>query len=490
MQINLASASKIGFLLLVHSVSAQSFFGLQNSNYGGIHTAVTNPSLITMMDYQRSANISTIGFSAENNYVSLETPFSAWQLLRGKVPQQYKKADGSSGEGSIDWQSSWLKEDRNGDNINANLNLEYRGPSYANHYGRLIWGLGMRTKYTANLDGITPEMIGWAKNLIDSQSINNINQISAQKFSVFVNSYQEYSGLLAIRIVDNAKVKLGIGTNLKLILGNGNFKLQNSGVLLNVKGIDSIGISGGQMQVSYTENNLFQQLSGGVLAGSLPRFRDISGVGYGFDLGFTLLLGDNMTKTKKDRSKVKDYRMKIAAALLDLGRIGYSNKNQGFIIDGSKNFSIPIQTPEFILAASKGVNSVVDYTKEKAIQDGAYINQPEEVKIILPTTLQLQFDYQVVSMFNVAAQLTQAIDLNNPYQIQSNSSLVVVPRFEHAWFELSAPISLYNNYRSFGFGGFLRLGPVFLGTDNIIKSINPSKLQGVNFYFGISTLLR
>ncbi len=110
MQINLASASKIGFLLLVHSVSAQSFFGLQNSNYGGIHTAVTNPSLITMMDYQRSANISTIGFSAENNYVSLETPFSAWQLLRGKVPQQYKKADGSSGEGSIDWQSSWLRK--------------------------------------------------------------------------------------------------------------------------------------------------------------------------------------------------------------------------------------------------------------------------------------------------------------------------------------------------------------------------------------------
>jgi hypothetical protein len=67
--------------------------------------------------------------------------------------------------------------------------------------------------------------------------------------------------------------------------------------------------------------------------------------------------------------------------------------------------------------------------------------------------------------------------------------LVVVPRIETKWFEISTPISIYENYSQFGFGAFVRVGPVFVGTDNMLKSLNTTSHTGMNMYFGISSVL-
>jgi hypothetical protein len=65
----------------------------------------------------------------------------------------------------------------------------------------------------------------------------------------------------------------------------------------------------------------------------------------------------------------------------------------------------------------------------------------------------------------------------------------VVPRFEHRWFELSTPLSFYDNYEQFGIGIFTRIGPIFIGSDNFLKSFTSNTYSGMNLYFGISSLL-
>jgi outer membrane protein OmpA-like peptidoglycan-associated protein len=54
------------------------------------------------------------------------------------------------------------------------------------------------------------------------------------------------------------------------------------------------------------------------------------------------------------------------------------------------------------------------------------------------------------------------------------------------WLELSFPLSLMNNYGDFAFGTMLKLGPVFVGSDNIGGFVNSGKPFGTNVYAGMA----
>jgi hypothetical protein len=90
--------SKLALFAVLLCVSkwtkAQTFFGLQNSNYAGVNAIYTNPALVTNMNHQRSANIGGLGVNIDNNYVSLETPFSFWALVNNDVDDKYKDQNG------------------------------------------------------------------------------------------------------------------------------------------------------------------------------------------------------------------------------------------------------------------------------------------------------------------------------------------------------------------------------------------------------------
>jgi hypothetical protein len=44
-----------------------------------------------------------------------------------------------------------------------------------------------------------------------------------------------------------------------------------------------------------------------------------------------------------------------------------------------------------------------------------------------------------------------------------------------------------NDYRTGRIGLYLRVGPVFVGSDNLIGQIKSNNIYGADFYFGIST---
>ena len=471
------------FFIGNEKLNGQTFFGLQNSNYGGVNLIYTNPSAIAMMPQKRSANIGGFGFNVDNNYLSLETPFSLWQLVNNNVDDQYRNANGG-----IDWQSSWLKEQGSVSEIWANVGMEFRGPAYANKFGdRFAWGTATRTRSTASIRNVSPELITWAKNLMDSTSVPNILNFATNSMTLSANSFQEISGVFAFRAIDADALKLAFGATAKIILGMGSFNINNSGPQFKTYGIDSISLSGGTISASYTDNNVMQQMLKGVLLGSLPNFNNINGFGYGFDLGFSMEFGGSGSSLTKGR--YRDHKLRIAGSVLDLGKISYNNKSTGFELSGTPTVTMPLNTPEFVLAAVQGSEAVFDHVIEYAKSKGAYKSIDVLTAVNLPATVQLQADYQIVRYINVAAHWKQALNLDDPFTVRTNSSLVVVPRFEHAWFEFSVPLSIYNNYRKFGMGGFMRLGPVFIGTDNFLNSLSATKFTGMNMYFGFSTLI-
>jgi hypothetical protein len=473
-----------GLVCFSRWTTAQTFFGLQNSNYAGVNAIYTNPALVTNMNHQRSANIGGLGVNIDNNYVSLETPFSFWALVNNDVDDKYKDQNGR-----IKWDKNWIKEDPSVSNIRLNIGTEYRGPSYVNTYGRIIWGTASRTRSSMRINNLSTSVVDWAKQFLDSSTTPSIIAISSPTLNISANSYQEVSGIFGIQLIEKSTMRLGVGTSIKGILATGSFNIQNTGATFRTIGMDTLELTGGFMKFSYTDNNLLRQIFQGVVAGSMPNLLNINGLGMGFDLGFVLELGENMS-TEERKGNYKDYKLKIAASILDLGKMTYRNQSKGFILDGTKPVKMALNSPDFLIASAEGAEEVFDYTVDYLRNQGALKDISEKTQVELPTTLQLQVDYQILPYFNVAAHLQQAININDVANLHFNSAAVIVPRVEHNWFEVSMPISIYNNYRQFGLGAYFRAGPVYFGTDNFLYSLSATKYSGMNVYFGISTLIR
>jgi hypothetical protein len=477
----------LSVLFLVPLIAfSQTFFGLQNSNYSGAHMIYTNPAALATMPFKRNVNFSSIGFNLNNNYFSLETPFTFWQLISNNVDPQYCNA-----KGNVDWQSEWLKENQGVNKIWANVDLEYRGPAYATRYGeRLVWATAMRTRNSLNISNLSPQIVQWGKSLLDTNANLNLLDVVNQSFNVRANSYQEFSGSLSYLAINKKQFKLSIGATGKILLGLGSFNMSNNGSQFSAYGHDSIRVDYADIKVSYTDFDFLSQITKGVLLGSLPKLNNISGLGYGVDFGFSVESGN--TGQSESMSKVvsnKNYKWKLSGAILDLGHINYASEATGYTIKTEKPVTMNLMTTEFIAAAANGSSGVFNYVTTFAKEKGIYQEIEEQTTIDLPTTIQLQFDYSVFQYFNVAMHWQQRLLAIQQNQFLGSSSLVVVPRFEHRWFELSTPLSFYDNYEQFGIGIFTRIGPIFIGSDNFLKSFTSNKYSGMNLYFGISSLL-
>ena len=86
-------------------LNAQTFEGIQNSNFAGVHSVYSNPALLTSMAYKRHANISTLGFEVNNNMFVITAPFTLWQAITGNVPAQFQNANGK-----VHWQKDFPRQ--------------------------------------------------------------------------------------------------------------------------------------------------------------------------------------------------------------------------------------------------------------------------------------------------------------------------------------------------------------------------------------------
>ncbi len=64
--------------------------------------------------------------------------------------------------------------------------------------------------------------------------------------------------------------------------------------------------------------------------------------------------------------------------------------------------------------------------------------------------------------------------------------LAVTPRVEMRGFELAFPVSLINNYQTLGLGSSIKLGLLFIGSDNLAAALGIGKAYGADVYMGLA----
>ncbi len=481
----------IFFLLNGQTIKAQSFSGLQNSNFAGVHTLYSNPALLASMPYKRHSNLSTFSADIQNNMVSLNTPFSLWQAVNGNVPQQYLNS-----KGRIQWKNTFLETQSVGVEGWGNLNLEWRGPSFAKRVGnRFVWATASRTRSNIAIKHITQGTVNYLNYLLNANTMSKdfFILVAPQPFSFQVNAYQELSASMAMTLVDQKNIKMSMGVTGKYLMGLGHLSVISEGLEIEDFNLDSLRIVKSNLQVSYSQGQFMQRFLQGFIVGGLPEVRNIIGSGLGFDFGLVIEGGrGGIVSQVKDNwlgnPGARNYRWRFAAALTDWGNVNYGNQTNSFRMSNTQPQILRIDS-SFSAAFAKGSVQGFQYIEDFAKQNMNYTQLKSLTRVDLPMQIQLQGDMRIASFLYVAAQLRQSLISAQKIGFRQPSSLVIVPRIETKWLEFSIPLGLFQDYRKPMAGSYFRLGPIFLGSDNVVSAFLTNKVKGLNLYFGLSTSL-
>lgn len=472
----------------IGGISAQTFVGLQQSNYGGIHMAGYNPANIANARHRMYVNGLTAGLGFNNDYLKLNFPFPFVNLLTGNIPQQYKNANNQ-----LVFNDDWLKENVNDKPKNASIYLQTRGPGFMYRIGK-SFAIGLQYKNTISfqVNDVAEPLARLARYGIDSSkgsvTFSGPNQFQVgstfgdNAFTINLNAYGEIGLTLAQTLIKNETFVLKIGATPKLLLGYGTGYIKNRGLMIKTPGTDTIVFGQTDVEYGYTDIRQFQNI-GAVNFDVLNS--KLNGKGFGFDIGASFEY--NPKGTRRITNSKNAYLFKGGISLLDLGSIKYDQNIRNTRITNTGSDKYFVMTPGFASAWSAGEDRGLAYTDSVMRTLFTVDTSAKSVVSNLPSTLNLQFDYNLFKMFYVGANLSQDLRGKGSIGVRRPSYLMLIPRLETKLIEVALPIGLMNDYRNGRLGFYLRIGPVFVGSDNIIGQIKSNNIYGADIYFGIST---
>ncbi|HEY1047430.1 MAG TPA: DUF5723 family protein [Bacteroidia bacterium] len=488
---NINATLRITLFLTIFSgltTHAQTFLGLQHSNMSGIHQAGLNPANIANSRHKMYFNGLTAGFGFNNDYIGLNLPFPYYKLITGNIPSQYKNANGG-----VAFDDNWLTENLNGKPKNMNLFFQTRGPGAMFQLSK-GFSVGIQYKNTISfqINDVTENLARLARYGIDSSkgtvSYSGPNQFQIgstygdNAFTINLNAYGEIGATVAKTIINDDNFVLKVGVTPKLLLGYATGYIKNRGLLIKAPGKDTIVFKETDVEYGYTNPESFKN-PGVINFGFLNN--TLSGKGFGYDVGVSFQI--NPDATREVTNKANNYLFRAGISLLDAGRLSYNKNMKNTRITNTSGEKYFIINDKFADAWAQGEDRGIKYTDSVMRTLFTVDTSAKKIVTTMPTTLNLQFDYNIFKAIYIGANLSQDMRGKKNIGIRKPSYLVVIPRLETKLFELALPMGMMNDYRNPRIGLYLRVGPVFIGSDNLVGQLRNSSIYGSDIYFGIST---
>ena len=178
-------------------------------------------------------------------------------------------------------------------------------------------------------------------------------------------------------------------------------------------------------------------------------------------------------ETNLERRNENKYKLKVGLSVRDLGAVKFKKYkySQDFIANGYFNGHM-----------FEDFESLEDISN--FINNSGYITpiESEEIyKMSLPTTISMQIDYNIYKDFYI--NFTPNIALRQGHdtyaKIHSYSNYSLTPRYETAMFGVSVPVQ-YSTFNGFAAGAGLRVGPIWLGSNNILSTLARPEIDEIN----------
>ena len=486
------SLSCLLFLVINSSVFAQHWLGISGSNYAGTNSVYNNPANLADSRYKLYINLVANDLFFANNYVGWNAPYSVFQLLTNTAAAEYRNS-----QKVIVFKNAYYDINKGGEPFHANLLDDLRGPSALFTINdKHSVGLLTRIRTIINLNGF-PESLAEAIRLgTDTLSLKN-QLFNLSGTNVNLNSYAEIGISFGRVLKDEDEDFIKVGITIKRVVGlySSHINIQEADYEIVDDPTDlslppnrkkqSLKINSLKADYGYTSEGSYKNARA---SASWVLGNQSAGAGWGVDLGIVYEYRPDNRKyayrekgvRKLDPSKNK-YEFKIGISLLDVGGITYNNPNY------VKNWQVDVTNKTFNSSDVSMINGSDDAYKRINETIGlGDLNSQNNFTTGLPSCFQINLDYHLRDKFYVNSLWVQGLRGNQSMSMKMPSSLSITPRWEGKWFELAMPFVLFDNYNAFSFGIAGRIGPLFLGMDNLGSFLNINKPRSTDIYFGLS----
>ncbi len=457
----------LSFLLIIpaltfpNRVSSQEMLGIINSNYAGSAGISINPSNLVNSRLYLDINLLTADIFAENNFLYIHK--DDWGLFKvfgpnGVIPKY--------GENDV------LFDRMRSDNMkNFFINLRVQGPSFMIAKNDHAIALHVTFRSVTSIRKLPHEMANFGYEGLEYKPQHNI-RYNDHNFRFTNLDWVEFGLTYSKVIYKYGMNRYTAGLTVKYLAGI-------AGAYSDVRNIDYVVLNDSTININNLDATVGYSLPVDYSDNSLNTDPVFKGRGIGFDLGVTYM------KTKKGAQNRKaerlceqefiDYYYRFGLSLLDIGKINFKENAQEHKYDNVSTYWEELDTLRFSdLDQIAGILSDQFYGNPNASLSA------DKIGIVLPSAISAQFDYQYMPNLFINASVVVPIKLGRIY-VRRASQIAITPRYEHRWYEVSLPVSLYEmRYPRIGFA--FRLAFLTVGTEKLGAYLGFSDFEGMDFY--------
>jgi len=440
------------------NAKAQDFESFIHDNYSGASGMYHNPANISDSRYKFDMEMLGAAVRLENNWYQLD-PSVIFNIKSFEDP---------------DFADKYLTTIENDLPKNVYQSVEVRLLSFMlNISDKSAIGLSIRAREMINMDNIDADA---AKLMTSANKVDDLlyKPLHFQNMSQTFVGWMDYGLTYSQIIVDQRKHFLKAGLTARLLQGMGAVYLFEKDMKYS---IDSTNIAlGVKADVKFGASSNIEDIM---------KYQFAAKPGLGLDFGLVYEFRPkykdhlyNMDGKKgmwrKDQNK---YLFKVSFSMLDFG---------------SMKFKKEFKSNDFVISEDSLDLDNIDITSMQSLADSLYrqglINGKDPYyDFKLPTTLNIDIDYHITGglFVNLAGRLAlnQGYDYFSKAHYLNNVSLGI--RYESKLFGVSIPFH-YNQYSSFDLGLGLRIGPLWIGSSNLLALTGLKKsITSEDFYFAL-----
>ncbi|HEX8461989.1 MAG TPA: DUF5723 family protein [Segetibacter sp.] len=433
---------------------SQDFPGYRAGNYTGVNSVFFNPANIADSRYRFDFNL----FSVSSNIGNDQASFSL------------KNIGNSFNTDSI----SNKIFGQNADKSSGFVSTDFYGPSIMFNTGKkMAFAITTRARVMGNIKDIDGKLVDKiSKDISNDPSLPyTISTGNNMRFNA--NAWTEI-GISAARVIsDKGKHFFKAGASFKYLAGAGN-------AFINIGNLSGTIYEDRLKQDTYLGNTTGQVATGfgGIRISDFEpeELTRMASTGFGADIGFVYEYRPNHENYKRAdgsgwQRNMNKYKWKVAFALLDIGSIKYEKDLQR-----SGGYNIDITGNERLYLSELDNVDIDDYKNFFNSRPQFFTpdntNTESSYKVSLPTTLQLNVDYNLHSnlYINLASQFSLVNSTNKPYNSSYYSTFTLTPRYEGRALGLYIPLS-YNPLTNLNAGASVRFGPLFVGSGSVLTAL-------------------
>lgn len=461
-------------LLFSAQFNGQEMNGLTFSEYSGISAGMLNPALLTGSKLYMDINI--IGasvmtsndiayFLPENNTISRAIKMDTMMFSDGdfKFNRPYNYYD-------------------NKDYKYLNASAKVMGPSFMVQYEHHAFGLTTAVRSMHSGNRIPYEMPIIMYEGLEHPEYNEVVYDDSD-YSFVSMTWSEIGLSYAFDFINYYDNKLTIGVSARALFGHeagyvaiehAQFEIHRNEVPGGIAPSD-VNFIDLDAEIGYSIP--YDEETGSVITEPLVR-----GYGAGFDIGLVFTKKESIYDHTGYRAlctnPYQDYKFKLGISILDIGSVTFKEDAHLHKFEDASLYWAEFDTTHFL-----GFEQVLKTYSEAFYGDSEKTNAGDKIKIGLPTTISLQFDYKLKKSFYLSAIWNQPIRFNLN-TLWRPSQIAITPRYETRYVGVSLPVSLYN-YSQPRIGLAVRVYTLTVGSDWLGSLMGLSDFTGMDIYFSM-----